>query len=405
MIGLNGKKWEDVCWLDIKDYLNDIEESFYFEFKSDDVSAAKLIKEISALANTYGGYIFIGVADDKTIEGCTNWNEQKIHTTIHDSLSPIPQFDIKEFKTEEGKKIIIIKIDEGSEPPYITNKGEICERISSGSFVIKESARLSHMYMKREEYLKKLEQKISIELAHEDVENVLGYIDVGFEPAFADPDKIGKCLLNVSNEKLQEMLSEELQSGNVMRFGNSLLFTCGGLTANKILMPAHLNNFIEIMVDESIRMRGLLINKQPDDGENVNMASVASCFSAYENIYRKIYKDVLENDFIYARKYEKLTVIKQFCPTYHLDNSQDDADVENKEKEIQKIIRKHQELWGIDKVVTSDRIPKVGFYLINRPFIEKCGMEYNLDSIVGSLFACQYIWLGYIEEQDQVFRK
>ena len=113
----------------------------------------------------------------------------------------------------------------------------------------------------------------------------------------------------------------------------------------------------------------------------------------------------MENDFIYARKYEKLTVIKQFCPTYHLDNLQDDADVENKEKEIQKIIRKHQELWGIDKVVTSDRIPKVGFYLINRPFIEKCGMEYNLDSIVGSLFACQYIWLGYIEEQDQVFRK
>ena len=56
-------------------------------------------------------------------------------------------------------------------------------------------------------------------------------------------------------------------------------------------------------------------------------------------------------------------------------------------------------------MVTSDRIPKVGFYLINRPFIEKCGMEDNLDSIVGSLFACQYIWLGYIEEQDQVFRK
>ena len=35
---------------------------------------------------------------------------------------------------------------EGPEPPYITNKGEIYERISSGSFVIKESLRLSQTF-------------------------------------------------------------------------------------------------------------------------------------------------------------------------------------------------------------------------------------------------------------------
>ena len=70
-------------------------------------------------------------------------------------MSPIPSFDVKKFETNDNKKIYIIKVDEGPEPPYITNKGEIYERISSGSFVIKESLRLSQMYTKKEDSWKK----------------------------------------------------------------------------------------------------------------------------------------------------------------------------------------------------------------------------------------------------------
>lgn len=58
-------------------------ESFFFEFKSDDEEPNKLVKEISALANTYGGYIFLGVNNDKSIGGCEKWTEQRIHTMIH----------------------------------------------------------------------------------------------------------------------------------------------------------------------------------------------------------------------------------------------------------------------------------------------------------------------------------
>ena len=90
MLGINGKQWNDIQWTDVEEFLNEIEESFFFEFKKDEVSGAKLIKEIAALANTYGGYVFLGVSDDKKIEGCQKWDEQRIHATIHDSLSPIP---------------------------------------------------------------------------------------------------------------------------------------------------------------------------------------------------------------------------------------------------------------------------------------------------------------------------
>lgn len=193
MLGINGKQWNDIQWTDVEEFLNEIEESFFFEFKKDEVSGAKLIKEIAALANTYGGYVFLGVSDDKKIEGCQKWDEQRIHATIHDSLSPIPSFDVKKFETNDNKKIYIIKVDEGPEPPYITNKGEIYERISSGSFVIKESLRLSQMYTKKEDSWKKLEKKITIDSVQEKVENVLGYIDVGFEPTFTNLEDVKNC--------------------------------------------------------------------------------------------------------------------------------------------------------------------------------------------------------------------
>ena len=216
MLGINGKQWNDIQWTDVEEFLNEIEESFFFEFKKDEVSGAKLIKEIAALANTYGGYVFLGVSDDKKIEGCQKWDEQRIHATIHDSLSPIPSFDVKKFETNDNKKIYIIKVDEGPEPPYITNKGEIYERISSGSFVIKESLRLSQMYTKKEDSWKKLEKKITIDSVQEKVENVLGYIDVGFEPTFTNLEDVKNCFFEISDNDLKQIFTDEIQDGNII---------------------------------------------------------------------------------------------------------------------------------------------------------------------------------------------
>ena len=138
MININGKEWNKLAASDIQAVISgqDFDESFYFELKDDKVSNKKLMEEVSAFANTFGGYIFLGVTDQKQIEGCTEWNEQRIHTTIHDSITPTPSFDVKRF-TIDTKIVYVIRVDEGSEPPYITSSGKIYERLSSGSFVIK----------------------------------------------------------------------------------------------------------------------------------------------------------------------------------------------------------------------------------------------------------------------------
>lgn len=138
MININGKEWNEVIADDIVTLLSDkdLDETFFFEFKSNDVNSNGLAKEISAFSNTYGGYIFIGVSDDKQVEGAPDWSEQRIHTIIYDCLSPVPIFDIKRF-TIDAKTLFVIRIEEGTEPPYVTNKGLIYERVSSGSFPLK----------------------------------------------------------------------------------------------------------------------------------------------------------------------------------------------------------------------------------------------------------------------------
>ena len=99
LININNKNWDKLRSSDIEKLLTGIDdENFFFEFKADDETPPKLIKEISAFANTYGGYILLGVNDNKIIGGCTKWTEQRIHTVIHDSITPTPNFDVKKFK-------------------------------------------------------------------------------------------------------------------------------------------------------------------------------------------------------------------------------------------------------------------------------------------------------------------
>lgn len=101
MININNKDWNHLCANDVRSFLlGGGEENFFFAFKADQETNPKFVKEISAFANTYGGYLFLGINDDKTIGGCLEWTEQRIHATIHDSMSPTPIFDVKKFEID-----------------------------------------------------------------------------------------------------------------------------------------------------------------------------------------------------------------------------------------------------------------------------------------------------------------
>lgn len=390
MININGKDWNELTVEDIEKAISDEEESFFFEFKEDRVETKKMTEEISAFANTYGGYIFLGVSDKKEIIGCTKWNEQRIHVMIHDSLSPIPSFDVKKFSTKDQKDIFVIKIEPGTVPPYITNKGKIYARVSSGSFAINDSATLTQMYYKRENELKRIEQKITIDVIEESLNNVYGYIDIGFSLEVTDYDKIWAEYSEADLKKIASELKETGNAFSISRVGYSIVISIGEIKNSNGTVMANLNNFIEIMGDGSAKMRVLLTNNDGDD--LVNIAWIASALSAFEKIYRSVFHD-LEDIYINAYKYEKLTVIKQFTPIIAFDETK----YESENRICKDLYFNHKRDYGDNRIITSDRIPKSGMKALDRRYFNRVGVECDMVHIVEALFNCEFVFLGYID--------
>ena len=404
MVNINGKEWPKLEASDIQSALSDhnFDESFYFEFKDDRVANKKLTEEISAFANTFGGYVFLGISDDKKIEGCIEWTEQRIHTLIHDSITPTPPFDVKKF-TFGANVIFVIKIDEGAEPPYITSSGKIYERLSSGSFVIKDSIRLSQIYSKREQMLAKTETKISIPPIPENVNNIYGCIDIGFSLVVSDLQAALDEFNSANLKAIANGIEDPMRTFSLSRVGNSIVYTPGGVTTTNGHLPAHTNNFLEIMADGSARMRILLLNNDQND-TSVNMYVAISILQLYKEIYTQIMGKLFPNKMVYAKKYEALTVRKQFQPVILHDKNtlamHPEYQIEH-QKMLQEL-RNHRNIFGITTVITDDRIPKTGLYTVDKRQLEIWGEEFTFESILRELFLSRFTLLGAVFPPEDV---
>ncbi len=84
-------------------------------------------KEIIAFANCEGGKLYIGVQDDGTVSGLDNPDETslQISNIVRDAIKPdLTMFLHYETVTVDGKKIVAVDIQQGTERPYyIAKKG------------------------------------------------------------------------------------------------------------------------------------------------------------------------------------------------------------------------------------------------------------------------------------------
>ena len=400
MVNINNKPWDELQIKDVQDYLSDPDsnENCFFEYKIDKVEPAKLVKEISAFANTYGGYIFLGADDNKNIVGCTAWNEQRIHITIHNGITPTPQFDVKCFSADD-KIIYVIKIEEGAMPPYITNKGDICERVSSGSCVVTESGKLNQMYHKRADQLVHI--KSQIELPEVEAaklpDNVFGYWDFGFSVVTSEQTNLQKKFYTIDLEPIAKYLREINPEFSITRVGYSYVFGMGSATVrtqNGKVVPtaAGVHDFMEIMLDGSVRGRLLLI-ATPETAD----VDITSLFYYSSSFLRKVYSLIFGDDyseiFVYAQKYEKLTVLKQFVPFYKLGTEDSESD-KNKYREY---LENHKRKYGNNLIMTSSRIPKSDYVIIDRKYFDELNIAYNTGNLYRELFYSAFMNLGYID--------
>lgn len=409
MIGINGKTWDELKTDDIKAVLSNtgedsiFDESVFFEWKSDAVSNVKLINEICAFANTFGGYLFLGINDDRTIGHCSNWNEQKIHTTVHDSITPMPYIDVKRFEIE-GKNIYIIKVDEGNIPPYITREGKIFCRLSSGSFVVKDAVSLSQLIEKRHDTMRKIAEKIEIDplgtVQQAIPDNLCAYIDVGFSVTQSESyDKQYERFDKIRYEDIVSCLQNVLPEYGITKVGTSLFFTIGKMTGktfdgkHDIELDSGIQNFMEIMLDGSVKYRILL---SYDRGSKINKCSITGInrfTEAFADIYMSIMGSEFSQRFISAHKYQKMTVLKQFQPYYYI-NEQNDPVLTQRIREIEKM---HKMKYGSNSVVLGNRFPETGFVLIDRERFSKFKIPYDTEELIALLFSTVYFNVGFID--------
>ena len=77
-------------------------------------------KSVSAFANTLGGALIFGMADDGQIVGLTepDSDAEKISEILKTRMEPIPEFRLRFHRTEDGKVLLILDVFKGEETPY-----------------------------------------------------------------------------------------------------------------------------------------------------------------------------------------------------------------------------------------------------------------------------------------------
>jgi len=108
-------------------------EDSYTEFKEESAHSDDLAATIVAFANTDGGRLILGVAEDRRITGVTDPDRlmQRIDQICHHNVEP-PLVCFQQKADAEAQKVLVVRVPKGPERPYRTNRGVHYIRTASG---------------------------------------------------------------------------------------------------------------------------------------------------------------------------------------------------------------------------------------------------------------------------------
>lgn len=126
-------------------------EGWYVEYKAEVPNASGIAKSISAFANTYGGWLFYGIAEkskEDAVAGAfpgvaradVDGMLQRIRQAAAQSINPTPHFDVRAIwgadKATGLKKdhaVIVVHVPKGNAAPFVHKSGVIYRRVGDGS--------------------------------------------------------------------------------------------------------------------------------------------------------------------------------------------------------------------------------------------------------------------------------
>lgn len=114
-------------------------ENSSIEFKEKLTRPDSLAKEIVAFANTQGGHLLLGVADDGTVVGIDENNLMEYFANLaRHNILPEIDLDIESLPLD-GKKIVVVSVPKGKDKPYQTLNHQFLIRVGSTNRVASQS--------------------------------------------------------------------------------------------------------------------------------------------------------------------------------------------------------------------------------------------------------------------------
>ena len=175
--------------------LRKVAEGWYVEYKSELQNTRVLAKSLSSFANQYGGWLFIGVEEDpesrtaKSFPGIENRSlsrvQEEIRNAAKDVVRPQVMFEIRIIEgplepigLSSDRSVVVVRVPEGVNTPYIHNDGRIYIRIgdSSSPTPVQDKATFDLLYRRGEDRRSYLESLIERRPELSDAEKDHSYV-------------------------------------------------------------------------------------------------------------------------------------------------------------------------------------------------------------------------------------
>lgn len=260
------KKFEDITSQDIDALIElSISESQKLEFKQSvwgrgDEDIREMLRDITSMANAYGGYILIGLKENsetgiaQEVESIINADDEKdrIFSSCLANIEPrIIGLDIKTIEIDEENKILLMKIPNSLNLHIITFRGlyqfwKRHDRQKTRMTVdeIKDSFFVNHSYDEsKKDFIDKRDKDIK-EIINNKPFFILGAI----------PQKINNEAVNIFDEEIKNILQDSIEGERHAGWNFSQISLLGMTTptfyglrvgANHIYQELHRNGYFE----------------------------------------------------------------------------------------------------------------------------------------------------------------
>ncbi|WP_310339166.1 ATP-binding protein [Rhodoferax saidenbachensis] len=207
-------------------------EGWYIEYKRETPNASAIAKSISAFANTYGGWLFIGVDEvSKEIPVAGSFpgiaqdeadaTLQKIRKAAVDHLNPTPHFDTKiiygpnqELGLAADRVVICVWTPQSTLAPHVHKSGSIYRRVSDASEPKAENDRfiLDQLWRRGDEMKRRHKDWYEMDPEFSKRESELPYIRLML---IADPWAQRDIWIDAEENEIREALGGNLGSATI----------------------------------------------------------------------------------------------------------------------------------------------------------------------------------------------